>query len=534
MEPGSVPPAGPYAPGIDVLHYDLEIGISDTAAWIEGRARIRLVADRPPDGLVRLDLTGLAVEEVRVDGLPTAFRQESGHLRVPLPASVAPGDTVEIQVAYRGTPDDALSPGPTVHGERAVFADNWPNRARFWFPSVDHPSDKATVRFTIHAPAAWEVVANGRLAAPPAPTPPEAPGPPGERRTWQWEESVPIPTYTMVFGAARFARRRVGLAACGRAPASPRADGCVEVSWWVFPPDTAAAGRAFGRAAEMVDFFSELVGPFPYEKLANVQSSTRFGGMENASAIFYSERALAGGRDMEGTTAHEIAHQWFGDAVTEAEWSHLWLSEGFATYFGALYFEHAEGEARFREIMEANRRRVVGSPLAARSVVSPAVRTLFELLNPIVYQKGAWVLHMLRGELGDEAFFRGIRRYYREHVNGTALTRDLQEALEEESGRDLELFFRQWLFEPGYPVLRATWRWDGERGEAEIVVTQEQPEEWPLFHFPLVVELATPDGPVRSTIRVDAREETLRVALPAPPTGLTLDPDGWLLKEIVQ
>ena len=135
------------------------------------------------------------------------------------------------------------------------------------------------------------------------------------------------------FGVSLAVAAVVGLAACGSAPASPRQDGCVEVSAWLFAEDAAQASISFRRAADMVDFFSELVGPYPFEKLAHVQSATRFGGMENASAIFYSERRLASGASLEGTVAHETAHQWFGDAVTAEDWTELWLSEGFATYF---------------------------------------------------------------------------------------------------------------------------------------------------------------------------------------------------------
>ena len=204
------------------------------------------------------------------------------------------------------------------------------------------------------------MISNGRLVEENEPAPPAADGSP--RRAWQWGTDVAVSPYNFVFGAAHMAIRRVGLAACGSAPASPRPDGCVEVSAWLFPEDVAQADLSFRRAAEMVDFYTDLIGPYPFEKLAHVQSSTRFGGMENASAIFYTEQGLASGRSMEGTVAHETAHQWFGDSVTEADWPELWLSEGFATYFGHLYFEHAEGVADFRRRMEEDRADVLASP----------------------------------------------------------------------------------------------------------------------------------------------------------------------------
>lgn len=541
IQAGQAPLPGAYAPWVDVLHYDLELGLSDTAAWIEGRALIRAVVDEPPGGILSLDFTGLAVTGGTLDGSPIRHTQDPGHVRVTLPPGTSPGDTVEVEISYRGTPDDGLDIQRTVHGEPAAFADNWPNRARFWFPSVDHPSDKATVSFTVHAPTAWDVVANGRLTEPPSPTAPDALGAPGDRRTWRWDQGVPLPTYLMVVGATRFVRRTQGVAACGQAPASPREDGCVEVSYWAFPPDTASAARSFRRSIEAVDYFTGLVGPYPYEKLANVQSATRFGGMENATAIFYDQHSLARGRDMESTVVHEIAHQWFGDSVTPADWHHIWLSEGFATYFTAVFYQHHEGEEVFRRIMEDDRQQIVASASSRRPVVDSTYTDLFDLLNTNSYQKGGWVLHMLRGVVGDDAFFRGIRRYYRERMNGTARTSDLQAVMEAEAGVDaeaasgpaLDTFFRQWLYQPGFPVLRGAWTWDPDRGEAVVTVTQEQPTDWPTFHFDLELELATPAGPVRATLPVRSRSETFAVPLPQSPTGLILDPDGWLLKEEV-
>ena len=401
---------------------------------------------------IEFDLVGLGVHAIEVDGVPTPFEYDEGKLRVLAGAGAT--DTVEVVVAYGGTPDDGLILGDNVHGEAAAFADNWPNRARFWFPSVDHPSDKATVAYTIHAPARWQVIANGALQAPATPTGDDAlGGGAGGRRTWRWATSVPIPSYTMVVGGAELAVHEVGLAACGASPASPRSDGCTRVTYWVYPQDTASGARIFGRAAEMVDFFTDLIGPFPYEKLANVQSATRFGGMENASAIFYTERGIAEGRDMEATVSHEIAHQWFGDSVTESEWYDLWLSEGFATYFGALFFEAADGPADFRRRMEESRERVLASDDVRGPVIDPAESDLFRLLNDNNYPKGGWVLHMLRGMLGDDVFFAGIRSYYARFRDSLASTADFRATMEEASGTELGWFFEQWLHRPGYPVI---------------------------------------------------------------------------------
>ena len=535
VEAGRVDPPGRYRQGTDVLHYDLELALPESSGRIVGRALLTVRWSEPPGPALVLDLTGLAVEEVRVDGRPAEASLMGDRLTVALPTGLAQGDTSTVEVRYQGTPDDGLILGRTIHGRPSAFADNWPNRARFWFPSVDHPSDKATARFTVHAPARFEVIANGALTAAPAPTAagtrvPDA----AARRTWRWETRTPIPTYTMVVGAAEMVVRSVGLAACGRSPASTRPDGCVEVSWWAFPPDTAHAATVFARAASMVDFFTEYVGDFPYEKLANVQSSTRFGGMENASAIFYSERGLAERRDIEGTVSHEIAHQWFGDAVTERDWTHLWLSEGFATYFGALFFERADGAPEFRRRMEGARQTYLGSDVVGRPVIDPDAPDLFALLNANNYQKGAWVLHMLRGLVGEAAFQRTVREYYRRHLHRTALTPDLQAIAEEVSGMELGWFFRQWLTQPGHPVLSVERSWDPGSDAVTVTVRQLQDASWPRFHIPIEIELAWEGGSRRERVELDGPESTFVFSIPAPPTAIELDPDGWVLAETLE
>jgi aminopeptidase N len=522
-------PPGRYDQPLDVLRYDVELALPDSASWFLGRTRIRVArSGETPEGLV-LDLTGLAVDTVRVAGRVVEATLEGGRLTVPLPAGAR--DELDVEVVYRGVPDDGLAIAPDVHEAPAVFADNWPNRARFWFPSLDHPSDKALVRFTVHAPAAWQVIANGSLMGDPEATaggvrvPDVAP-----RRTWRWETRTPIPTYTMVIGAGTLANKTLGLAACGQSPASSRGDRCTEVSWWVSPSDTVTANRVFRRAPQMVDFFTRYFGDFPYEKLANVQSATRFGGMENSSAIFYSGQAIAQGQDIEGTVSHEIVHQWFGDSVTPRDWSELWLSEGFATYFGAMFFEQADGRDAFLTQMDRVRERYLASDDTDKAMVDTETQNLYDLLNRNSYEKGALVLHMLRGQLGDSTFHEGIREYYRQHTHGNATTADLRAAFEQASRQNLETFFEQWTNGRGYPVFRTSQGYVAERREAILVVTQIQSIDWPRFQMPLDVVLYWNGGSRRERVNiVNAREVFTFANVPAALTRVEFDPDRWML-----
>lgn len=524
IEAGMDSPAARYLDdGVDVLHYDIEIALPRGAGIIEGRTSIEVARDGEAAEVV-FDFTGLRVDEVHLGGAPaTGWTHADGLLAVPLPG----GERHTVTIAYSGTPDDGLILGETVHGEPSAFVDNWPNRTRFWMPSVDHPSDKATARFTIHAPAEWMVVANGALVGSPSATPPEVPGPEvGERRTWVYETSVAHPSYTLVVGGAEMVVDTVGLAACGSAPASERADGCVAVTTWLFPESAEAGAPSFRRAAEMVDYFTELVGEYPYEKLANVQSATRFGGMENSSAIFYSQGALAAGANIEGTVSHEIAHQWFGDSVTEAAWSHLWLSEGFATYFGALFFEQADGPEAMRASMMSAANAYLASGDTARPVIDDRT-DLFGLLNRNSYQKGGLVLHMLRRELGDADFFEGVRRYYARHRDGTALTADLQAVMEEVSGRSLGTFFEQWLRQPGYPVIEVAT--SASANGLRVALTQVQGDYAPRFEIPVDVQVVWDGGTVRRTVPLDGTGAEIVIEGAPADARVVLDPDGWLL-----
>ncbi len=524
---GRVPAPGPYLPGFDALHYDLRITVGESSDRIDGTALIDIARVSPLRDTLRLDLSGLRVTRV-LAGPPNgsrsaaSFRQADGRVFIALPRPATP-DTIRVEVVYDGVPDDGLIIRDNVRGARAAFADNWPDRARFWFPSIDHPGDKATVAFEIRAPRGWAVIANGRRTDT------------SDDDVWNYRTAAAIPTYTMVFGASRMSVGTVDACARGGRTAA-RPDGCVLVTSWTFPRDSANGARIFRRAGDMVRYYTDRFGDFPYEQLAHVQSATRFGGMENAGAIFYSERAIADGTLSEVTVAHETAHQWFGDAVTPASWSHIWLSEGFATYFGMQYFEAVEGVERFRELLANSAGGYLSSDVTGLAIVDTTRvpdDNLFGLLNSNSYNKGGQVLHMLRGLVGDSAFFAAIRSYYAMHVNGNATTEDLRRAFESTAGRDLGWFFEQWLYRPGHPILQVSHRWDATAREASILVEQVQPAEWPTFRMPLEIEVVTADGrPVRHRLEVGDRRTEVRVPAPSAPTAVRVDPDGWLLEEV--
>ena len=293
-------------------------------------------------------------------------------------------------------------------------------------------------------------------------------------------------------------------------------------SVYVLPEARQLVPGAFSRAGDIVQFFASLVGPFPYEKLAHLQSETRYGGMENATAIFYSDGFFHRSGVPESIIAHETAHQWFGDAVTERQWPHVWLSEGFATYFAALWTQHAHGDSAFTVEMARMRSQIIADTVAVpkRPVIDTIETDLNSLLNLNSYQKGAWVLHMLRSELGDSTFFRGVRDYYVNHKHGSALTDDLRASLERASGKDLRGFFDQWLRRPGYPDVGMAWTSNPQQG---TVVTITQGGRFGYFEFTMPLVIVDENGGRRLT--------KLHVA--GPTTRMQATPAGVQARQVI-
>jgi len=249
----------------------------------------------------------------------------------------------------------------------------------------------------------------------------------------------------------------------------------------------------------------------------------------NSSSDF--SPAVTGTRRVENTVVHEVAHQWFGDAVTESDWNHVWLSEGFATYFTHLFNEWMYGRDRLVAGMVRDRETV-----ARFREANPDLRVVDErvpirqVLSPYTYQKGGWILHMLRRAVGEDAFSNGIADYYARYRNGNALSGDFARVMEEASGRDLSRFFRQWLDQPGHPMLGVTWRYDAGRQTVDLAV--EQTQDGPVFVFDLDVGVTAPGGPPwTATGAVTGRHQTFTTPAAAAPASLELDPNVWLLFE---
>ena len=508
----------PRQPAVDAIHYRFAITLSENSPHIDGQATVtfRVVApvehielDLIGAGTAETSAPGMRVTSVKVGQQTVTFAHARGRLKLEVPSGTAAGTDVTYTIQYGGVPTDGLKVFTNIHGERVVFSEGWPNRARHWLPMIDHPYDKATGEMIVTAPPQWQVVSNGVLVE-------ETDLNATQRRT-HWKQAVPIASWLYAVGVARFTAHHAGTVQG------------VPLQTWSFPQDGRTARDLFEETSRRaMQFFSERVGPYPYEKLANVQASGFGGGMENATVIFYGEKGVASGR---GPVVHEVAHQWFGNSVTERDWDDVWLSEGFASYFTHLYREHFDGRDAFAEGLQRSRAGVLetSKKLPDAPVIHRNLDDMTRVLNGLVYEKGAWVLHMLRAEIGTDAFWAGIRDYYGRYRDRNASTDDFRQVMEAAGGKDLRQFFTQWLHRGGNPRIDGKWRYDASRKVIVLSLTQTQPGE--TYLLPLDVEVTT--GSERQTHRVSMNQKVTATELPAAsaPSQVVLDPQTWLLAE---
>ena len=502
-------------------HYLVNLTLNDQLSELSSAtARINILILKQTS-LIDLDFGELTIDSVTLDSKPASFTHKDGKLVISLPEPANRLTRFLITVNYHGKPKDGLILTNDKDGKPSAIGDNWPNRVHQWIPTLDHPSAKATITFNITAPTRDEVVANGKLDH----VETSANG----QRTWTFSEGVPIPPYCMIIGVGQFARLE------------PVQQAVTPLSYYVAQSEGQLAQKGFGPAIPSLQFFTQTVAPYPYEKLALIVGATRYGGMENSSAIVFTNNLFRRNSAARTSTAygisannvsliaHEIAHQWFGDSVTESTWSDVWLSEGFATYFAGLFLQRFESEDAFQVYMRDAATNVFAYEKKRRApIFDPDTEDLMDLLNANSYQKGAWVLHMLRSNLGDEAFFRGLRKYYEAHKNSTATTEDLRAALERASSKPLHNFFARWVYDSGHPQYELTWEWLRKK-ELRLTLTQVQPGN--AFLDPLPLKISTASGAKDILLQPTSKQLIKTIRLRDKPTRIEIDPHNVLLDE---
>ena len=514
----------PINKNIDIKHYVFQLRLTDSNDEIIGTTQVTVNFKQAGMQNFRLDLInkstekkdkGMVVEGVSISNTTVNYTHENDALIIYLPKSSVANETITFTIKYHGIPFDGLRIGATKFGDRSFFNENWPNRGRHWLPILDHPSDKATSEFIVTAPAHYKVVSNGLLL--------EESSLGNNTNLTHWKQSVPVSSWLFVLGVADFAVQYVD-----------DFEG-KSIQTWVYSKNREAGFYDFKEPTKKVlAFYTKYVGPYAYEKLANIQTPSVNGGMETSSAIFYGEN-LVNGKGEERTrniVVHEIAHQWFGNAVTEATWDDAWLSEGFATFFTILYYEKEYGQAEYNKRIIKAKKAVLDMTVKMPdfSIIAPRTAEKEAVTTGLTYQKGAWFLHMLRNKIGEQNFQKGIQSYYKKFYNANATTDDFRFEMEIAAGLDLKTFFKQWLYQPVNPKIDAIWSYDPISHKININLTQTQLTD---FNFDIPIEIGYytkgSESPVILKMNLNKKQLSQSFNVKGIPENIEVDPRNVLL-----
>ncbi len=509
---------------VDIKHIKLDIRLD-----VPGKAVFGTVTHNVAplnDGLeaVEFDAVDMAIEKVAFGRNPAAFTYDGRKLRVSFGGPRKRGEEIRIAITFRSqpriglyfiAPDDAYPEKP-----HQVWSQGQDEDSRYWFPCFDAPNDKATTEVIVTVPGSWFALSNGRLLEDKALRD-------GSRR-FHWFQERPHSTYLITLAAGEFARidgSRAGLT----------------VDYYVEPKDVERGKLTFERTPDMIALFERVTGiKYPWAKYSQiVVRDFVFGGMENTSATTMTENILLdrkASRDFttDDLISHELAHMWWGDLLTCRDWSHGWLNESFATYFECLWDEHHKGIDEYRQGIITNTNLYVEERYR-RPIVTNVFRDPIDIFDRHLYEKGSVVLHMLRGLLGDDQFFRSIQRYCREHQERNVVTQALVDAIEAETGRNLEWFFDQWVYRPGHPEFKVSWSWDAGAGIATVSVKQVQKtdEGTPIFRVPVTIDFRVGrTRPKAFTVEVTEKEHTFVFPLAKQPDLCRFDPYNRVLKQL--
>ena len=517
---------------VDIRHLKLELDVDLKRKRISGTATLDLVTLRPLT-TIRLDAVNHQVTAVRgrrAQDKPVVleFENTGREILVHLKARAAARDAWQLAIDYSVTnPDTGLhffGPSKTTPKQPLmVWSHGEPISNRYWFPSQDHPAERQSSEIIATVPTGMECLSNGKLISRKM-VEGSQPGEQKIRFHWKQQKSHVSYLTTLVVGRFHVAREQWR----GR-----------PVLYYVPPESAPDTARTFGRTVEMLDFFSDTFGiEYPWEKYAQVVvEQFTAGGMENTSAttlyrgVMHDERAMLDSTP-DRLIAHELGHQWWGDLVTCRNWSHLWLNEGFATYCEVLWYEHKLGRDEADYLLYSKSRSGRSGAALTRPIVDRHYASPRSMFDSRAYPKAGWVLHMLRHRVGDDAFFRALKRYGTVYSYQVAETGDLRRTFERLLGHSLERFFFDWTERSAHPVLTVSSRYDADSKQVRVEVTQDQDGE--PFAFPLRVSFAVPgrSEPVRLDLAVTEKRQVAFVPVTSRPTLVRVDPEHTLLAEV--
>ncbi len=512
-----------YAPDRDVavLHLALDVTPNFDERTVSGQATLQFKPNIKPVQEIKLDAVDLSIESVTATEKIQDYQVTAEHLIITFAAPIPAGKTASVTIKYYAEPDLGLyfrtpKMGYKV-GDTHCFSQGEEIEARHWYPCFDSPNEKFTSEITCRVPDGMTVISNGKLISQDK----DAAG----LTAFHWSQEQPHANYLISLIAGYFKKLE------GQHNKVP-------LSFLTPPSEFAEATNSFRETEEIMSFFEKEIGvPFPWAKYSQTcVNDFVAGGMENTSATTLTDGTLFTDateniRNSQSLVSHEMAHQWFGDFVTCKDWSHIWLNEGFATYYQVLYHGWKNGHDALLYELYGNARKVTSVANDVNSIVRRNFNDPFEMFGYLAYPKGGWVLHMLRSQLGEELYRQCIQTYLERHKFGNVTTEDLRVVIEELSGRSYDQFFDQWLYHAHYPELEVDCSWDELAKLAKVSIRQKQAvsEKVLLFHFPLAVRFKGKFGTVDRVIEVKEVAEDFYFPLASAPKIVRVDPEYTLL-----
>ena len=477
----------------------------------------------------------LAFESVKLEpsGTDLKYKALAGTVVVTLDKAYGPDDLISIRFKYTASPKKGVyfREAETTEGRKhsaQIWSQGEADEARHWFPAFDFPSDKATSEEYITAEKDETVVGNGEFLG--------KTDEPNGKVTWHYKMTVPHSTYLVSFVVGKYSRVDDKYKE-------------IPLGFYIYPGREETAKKAFGDTKKMIGVYEELTGvAFPYNKYdQTVVSKFQFGGMENITAttmnddeIFFADFDF-GKSIVTDLVSHELAHSWFGDLVTCRNWAELWLNEGFATYMEAAYREKTYGRADYIRKLQIDRDQFLADDSITRkrhglfNLRAGDTGALFDN-SAVTYNKGGVVIHMLREQVGTEAFWKAVNIYLTRHKFSSVESTDLKKAMEEASGQDLGWFFDQWVYSSGAPHIDVKQTYNSHSKTLTLTVSQTQTPDALVpgtFRLPLDFVVKTASGDVAQKIEVTKRTQVFSIKTGSKPTGLEIDPeDKIMLKKL--
>jgi aminopeptidase N len=493
----------------DVIHYGFDWAIDSDSRSIQGVATVEGTSTIQGLDSITLNLMNtMTVAEVKQDNRSLNYSHQNNLLTIYFKKNYKKGEAFAVEISYSGYPVEGLY-FDSHAGIPIIYSLTEPSDARHWFPCHDHPSDKATANLKITVPSGMTAASNGTLI--------DVETNPDDTVTYSWEVSYQISTYLISVAITNYVT-------FSHTYTSDQEE--MDVIYYVYPELLENARVDFENTVPQIEFYSDVFGEYPFlrEKygMALIPGRT---AMEHQTCTSYPARVIDGEQGYDWLIAHELAHQWWGDLVTLEDWPEIWLNEGFATYSDALWWEHLFGRAGLKSRMQDFKsilfERYSGPHHA---IYDPPQGYLF---SAIVYEKGAWVLHMLRFVVGESNFWKILKTYAQRFAYDTVTTDDFKAVCEEFHGADLGWFFDQWIYEPGYPRYEYSWGHSGPNS-VRVIIRQTQ-ESYALYSMPIELQIVLPSGIEKRTVWVDERLNTFDLSFEEPPSDVLFDPDEWIL-----